>query len=208
MTSTYVSSLLATCLLLGACASGTSSGLSSESEALPAQDLPGDAGEAAAAAADADAPAVVKAEIQTLEFRIEIGVPVETVWERMFSLEGYRQWTAPFMAGSYFEGSWAQGERMHFLAPGGSGMVAVISENRPHEVMSIEHIGYVMGGVEDTSSAGVQTWAPAYETYRFARTSGGTEVTVEHDVLVGFEGYMNNAWPKALAALKELCETE
>lgn len=153
-------------------------------------------------------PAPAGAEVTTLTFEIEIAAPVEKVWDTMLSPTSYTQWTAPFMAGSYYEGSWAEGERIHFLAPGGSGMVAVIAANRPHELLSIEHIGYVVNGVEDTTSAGVRSWAPAYETYRFASVPNGTKVTVEQDVLVGFEGPMNDAWPKALAAVVSLCEAD
>ena len=52
----------------------------------------------------------------------------------------------------------------------------------------------------------MRSWAPSYENYRFASVPGGTVVTVEHEVLVSYEGYMRHMWPKALAALKSLCE--
>jgi len=152
--------------------------------------------------------ATSRAETKTLEFERVIAAPVEDVWGSMFSPEGYRQWTAPFMDGSYFEGSWAEGERMRFLAPGGSGMLAEIAENTRHEVLSIRHIGFVFEGVEDTTSEGVRSWAPAYETYRFSSVPGGTKVTVEQDVLAGFEGVMASTWPKALEALASLCEAD
>ena len=158
-------------------------------------------------AAAATTPAPARADVKTLEFKIEIAAPVHKVWDTMLSQAGYRKWTAPFMEGGYFEGSWAEGERMHFLAPGGSGMVAVIATNRPQERLSIKHIGFVMNGVEDTTSDAVRSWAPAYENYRFAAIPGGTEVTVEQDALAGMDAYMNDVWPKALAALKSLCET-
>lgn len=153
-------------------------------------------------------PAPVKVETKTLEFKIQIDAPVEKVWDTMLSPEGYAQWSATFSPGSYFEGSWTQGERMHFLAPGGSGMAAVIAENRRHELISIIHIGYVRNGVEDTTSENVRSWAPAYEKYRFRSTPGGTEVAIEQEVIAGFEDYMNDLWPKALYELKALCEAD
>lgn len=155
---------------------------------------------------EATASEVPKLEVKTLTFEIEIAAPVEKVWDTMFSPEGYTQWTAPFMAGSYFEGSWSEGERILFLAPGGSGMVAEIAVNRPHELVSIRHLGFLMNGVEDTTSDAVRSWAPAYENYRFRAVPGGTEVTIEHEVIVNYEGYMNQVWPRALAALESLCE--
>lgn len=145
-------------------------------------------------------------QVKRLEFETEIAAPVERVWETMLSSEGYGKWTSPFMEGSHFNGSWEEGERMHFLNPTNSGMVAVIAENRRHEAISIEHIGYVLNGVEDTTSPGVQSWAPSYEIYRFASVPGGTVVTIEQDAFASMEGYMSNVWPMALAELKALCE--
>ena len=143
---------------------------------------------------------------KTLNFKIEIKAPVEKVWDTMLDSESYKMWTSPFMEGSYFEGSWSEGERIHFLAPSGEGMCAVIAENRKHELVSIQHIGFVKDGVEDTTSDMVRSWAPAYEKYRFAAVPGGTEVTVEQDVNPDCEQMMVDTWPKALAVLKSLCE--
>lgn len=207
MNSTLMSCRLATCVLvigLSSCASAP------ESTPPPAEEPRVETPEVEmpeVMASEATTPAVAKAEVKTLEFKIEIAAPVERVWDTMLSPEGYQQWTKPFMSGSYFEGSWSEGERMHFLAPGGSGMVAVIAANRPYELVSIKHIGFVMNGVEDTTSDGVRSWAPAYENYRFAAVPGGTEVTIEQEVFASSEAYMNDVWPKALAALESICES-
>lgn len=147
-------------------------------------------------------------DIKTIEFEIEIAAPVEKVWDIMLSIEGYKQWTSPFMAGSYFKGSWSEGERMQFLAPGANGMVAEIATVRRHEFVSIKHLGYVVNGVEDTTSVGVRSWAPAYENYRFRQVAGGTVVSVEQDVFAGMEAYMSHTWQLALASLKSLCEAD
>jgi hypothetical protein len=145
--------------------------------------------------------------MKVLEFKTLIAAPVAEVWSTMLDGESYRRWTAPFAAGSYFEGSWAEGERIHFLAPSGDGMCAVIDANRRHELIRIKHIGVVKDGVEDTTSEQVRSWAPAYETYRFAAVDGGTEVTIEQNVPPEHEQSMSEAWSRALAVLKTLCET-
>ena len=36
---------------------------------------------------------------------------------------------------------------------------------------------------------------------------GFRELTIEQDAFAGMEAYMNAVWPKALEALKSLCET-
>ena len=48
--------------------------------------------------------------------------------------------------------------------------------------------------------------APAYENYSFQAVPEGTRLVVDQDITDEFEGDMNQAWPKALARLKALCE--
>jgi uncharacterized protein YndB with AHSA1/START domain len=136
-----------------------------------------------------------------------INAPRAAVWDAMLAPDTYRRWTAEFMEGSYYEGSWAQGERIRFLgAGGGEGMVAVIAESRPHEFLSIQHLGFVKDGVEDTESEAVRAWAPAFENYSFFDEGAGTRVEVDCDVLPEMEEYMAKTWPKALSRLKEISE--
>ena len=71
--------------------------------------------------------------VKRLQFQVTINAPSERVSELMLGPETYPEWTAPFAAGSYFEGSWSQGSRIKFLAPSGSGMVAEIAEHKPKE---------------------------------------------------------------------------
>lgn len=145
---------------------------------------------------------------KTLQFEQRIDAPVAKVWDTMLAKDSYSQWTAPFTAGSYFEGNWEEGTRMRFLAPSGSGMVAEIAESRRHELLQIRHLGIVEDGVEDTTSAAVTSWAPALEVYRFESIDGGTVVRVEQEVPEDFEGTMQSSWPPALLELKRLCETD
>lgn len=74
--------------------------------------------------------------------------------------------------------------------------------------LSIKHLGEVSAGVEDTTSAKVLAWAPAYENYSFLETDGSTEVNVSLDTLPEHEVYMNETFPKALVLLKNLCESK
>ena len=143
---------------------------------------------------------------KTLTFRVLIQAPRRVVWETMIDTEGYKAWTAAFMEGCYFSGSWEKGEKIQFLAPSGDGMTAVIDENRPYEHISIRHLGEVSAGVEDTTSVKVAAWAPAYEKYTYADADGGTEVTVSLDTVAEYEKYMLDTYPKALGLLKALCE--
>lgn len=86
-------------------------------------------------------------------------------------------------------------------------MVAVIADNRPHEYLSIQHLGFINPeGLEDTTSDAVKDWVPAFENYTFTDVEHGTELVVDQDITEEYEAYMQEAWPRALARLKTLCE--
>lgn len=144
--------------------------------------------------------------MKRLQFSTAIQAPRELVWETVIGPVTYRIWTAAFTEGSYFEGTWAQGQRMRFLAPGGNGLVSEIAELRPREFLSIKHLGEIKGGVEDTESEAVRSWTPCFENYTFTQVGAATELTVDMDMAESFEEYMTKTWPKALSLLKALCE--
>ena len=135
-----------------------------------------------------------------------IHAPRETVWKTMLSPDTYRTWTSAFTEGSYYEGSWEKGEKIRFLAPGGDGMVSEIAENRPHEFISIKHLGIIKDGAEDYESEEVKSWASARENYTFEDEGSGTKLTIDMDVTPEHEQSMSEMWTKALAKLKEITE--
>jgi hypothetical protein len=145
-----------------------------------------------------------------MHFTIHINAPKEKVWKTMLTDETYRQWTAGFMPGSRFEGSWDQGSRILFLAPDENGkdggMVARIAENRPYEFISIEHLGEIRDGVEDTESDAVKQWAGAREEYTLREVNGGVDVDIDVDIPEEYKEEMTKMWPDALQRLKELSE--
>lgn len=143
---------------------------------------------------------------KTLEFSVQIPAPRSVVWDTMVEPATYVQWASEFCEGSHFKGSWAEGEKIQFLASNGDGMSSEIAENRLHEFISIRHVGEIAGGVEDLSSDKIRSWAPAYENYTFADVPGGTEVRVSIEVVSEWEGFMLETFPKALQKLKTICE--
>jgi hypothetical protein len=140
---------------------------------------------------------------KALHFTTLIQAPRQAVWDTMLGPATYRIWTAPFTEGSYFEGSWEQGERIRFLAPDGRGMTAQIAENRTHEFISIKHLGYVKDGVDDTESEEVRSWAPAFENYSLLDKGGRR--SCRHGCHPDFRSTVRPAL--ALARLKALCES-
>ena len=87
-------------------------------------------------------------------------------------------------------------------------MVSRIAENRPYEFISIEHLGIVHNGVEDTTSDEARNWAPAFENYSFKEKGGATEVLVDIDIDEKEAEVFNMMWLAALQKLKEISEKQ
>lgn len=149
--------------------------------------------------------------MQKIQYSIHIHAPKEKVWNTMLGDATYREWTKPFNPGSYYQGDWSEGSKMLFLGPnpdgsGEGGMVSRIKENRQYEYISIEHLGIVQHGVEDTTSEAARKWTPAFEDYTFTEKNGGTEVTVDMDADDELKKMFEEMWPKALQELKTIAE--
>lgn len=139
-----------------------------------------------------------------LNYVIEIATAPARVWEQMLGDAGYRDWTAAFCEGSYFEGRWETGADMRFLGPQGGGMRARIEAADRPTYVSIQHLGEIRDGVAEQSA----DWQGCFERYRLLEHPAGTRLEVELTAVP--EDYlemMNSLWPAALARLKALCET-
>lgn len=144
--------------------------------------------------------------MEKLHYSIFIEAPKEIVWNTIIDDETYRKWTAPFSPGSHYKGSWEEGSKILFLTPEGEGMVSRIAENRPYDFLSIEHIGIVKDGIEDTTSEEVKKFQGGLENYSLVEKDGGTEMQVEMDSHEEYKKMFEEMWPKALKVLKELAE--
>ncbi len=148
--------------------------------------------------------------MERLHYSITIKAPVARVWDTMLEEESYKEWTEVFAPGSHYVGSWEQGSKILFLAPGEDnsqgGMVSRIKENRKHDFISIEHLGVFENGEEDTSSKKVQEWAGVLENYTFKEKDGTTELLIDMDIEEDYKEMFDEMWPKALEKLKRLAE--
>ncbi len=152
--------------------------------------------------------------MEKIHFTKYINAPVSKVWEVMLDKNTYPQWTKDFspdgFSGSNFEGSWDEGSEIKFLSTDDKGvtggMYARIKENRPHQFISIEHLGIIADGQIDTTSEEVKKWTPAFENYTFKEKDGGTELFVDMDIAPEYKEMFETIWPKALDTLKELAE--
>jgi uncharacterized protein YndB with AHSA1/START domain len=147
-----------------------------------------------------------------LHFSIIIKAPREKVWDTMLGQDTYPLWTEVFQPGSHFVGDWSLGSKILFLAPDEtgqmSGMIGRIKENQLYEHVSVEYIGLVEAGKEDTSSEEALSMAGALEKYTFKEIDGSTELLIDMDMDDGdeFVEMFQEIWPQSLQKLKELAE--
>jgi uncharacterized protein YndB with AHSA1/START domain len=142
-----------------------------------------------------------------LTFTTSINAPKEKVWRTMLEDSTYRQWTSAFHEGSYAVTDWKPGSKALFLTPEGDGMVSRIVAHQSNEFLSIEHLGTVNKGVEDTTSQDVKAWAGAFENYSLKEAGGTSNLTIEMDVTEDHKAYFEETWPKALSKLKDVAES-
>ena len=156
--------------------------------------------------------------MKKIQFKVNVNAPASKVYNAMLGIDNkstYEQWTASFNPTSTFEGSWDKGSKILFVGVDEKGekggMVSRIVENIPNRFVSIQHYGLVKADKEITEGPEVEKWANGLENYTFDEDNGhdsyrGTLVTVDLDTTEDFVDYMNNAYPKALDKLKEICE--
>lgn|SRR5262245_27881672 len=143
-----------------------------------------------------------------LAFSITINAPKGEVWRAMLEDATYREWTSAFKEGSYAVTDWKEGSKARFLTPAGDGMVSRIVAHRPNEFLSIQHVGTVKNGIEDTESEDAKGWAGALENYTVREQDRTSTLTVEMEVTDEYRSYFEETWPKALSKLKGICETQ
>lgn len=148
--------------------------------------------------------------MEKLRYSVTIDAPVQAVWTTMLNDATYREWTSVFNSESSYEGDWNQGSEIRFLGPDGdgsvAGMIATVEENRPNELISLRYVGQIVNGEDDTTSEAAKAFMGAHEKYAFSGSEAATTVDVELDSEEEFVAMFDEAWPLALAKLKEIVE--
>lgn len=151
--------------------------------------------------------------MKKLQFKVSIKAPVTKVYDCMLGSTNkstYEQWTSLFNPTSTYEGNWEKGTKILFIGVDEKGekggMVSRIVINIPNQFVSIQHYGILKDGKEITEGPEVEKWANGFENYTFEENNGTTTVTVDLDTTEDFVSYFDEAYPKALEKLKELCE--
>ncbi len=152
----------------------------------------------------ASASSIPKSQLQTLAFSVQINATAEKVWDVLWSKEGYRQWTAPFCKGSYYETSaFEEGNTIRLLSPDGKGLNSILHTVEYPKYLAFQHIGEIDNFKEITPT----DWEKAMETYEIIPLHSGVEVITRVETTPDYIDHMNRLFPLALNELKRLAET-
>jgi len=145
-----------------------------------------------------------------LHFEQLIAASPEKVHRLMLEDASYREWTAIFNPGSFYEGSWDEGAEIQFVGLNENGekegMIGHIAVHRPQQYVSIAYDGVIDKGVNRFTGPDVEALASGREEYRFVARDGQTLLVVDMDDPGPYAQYFTESWPKALDKLQEICE--
>ena len=125
----------------------------------------------------------------------------------MLTLNTYKKWTNAAWPGSDYVGEWQQGENIRFVGANGSGTLANLTAVEPYKHAKAIHNAVLLeDGTEDRDSEMAKSWVGSIEEYTFSEKNGVTDLSVSMTIYPEWEKMFSDDWPKALAALKDLCE--
>lgn len=146
--------------------------------------------------------------MKQLRYTIEIKASADKVWKVLWGEHSYRQWTKVFHESSYAESEWKKGSEIRFLTPEGAGMYSRIEELILNELMAFQHLGEIKDFINIPPEGNDKEWMNARESYKLTSNGKETVLTAELETLESYEGFFNNAFPKALEIVKFLSEIE
>lgn len=143
-----------------------------------------------------------------IHFTIDIDATPVKIWNVLWNDKSYRQWTKPFEPTSYYKGRIGIGERIHFLTTRGEGMYSDVISCEEAKHVAFKHIGEMKDFVELPLDEKSSQWTGGIEEYFLKTHNGNTLLEVYVDSIEDFFDFMNEAFPKAFAIVKELAEKQ
>lgn len=141
--------------------------------------------------------------MEKLSFEIQIDAQPEKVWDVLWSDITYRQWTTAFTEGSFYQGTFEEGNIIKFFDPNNNGMYSRVEKNIPNKELKFLHLGEIYDGVEKE-----QDWGEATEGYILEETENGTKLKIEIQTPEEFKSFFEENFPAALGIVKNLSENQ
>lgn len=144
--------------------------------------------------------------MKELHYQIEINAPKQIVWDTLWQDSTFREWADIIDPGTYMVGELKEGNEIQFISSeNGYGVTSLVDELVAGEYLLLKHSADTQGS---GTSEREKEWTGGNESYSLSETDGITTLAVKFDVPLELEDYFRTAYPKSLARIKELAETD
>lgn len=139
--------------------------------------------------------------MKKLLYSIEIAATPEKVWETLWNKDSYKIWADHLAKGSYYEGTMAEGTKVHIYDPERNGMYNLVEKNIPNREMSFKNLGWIMNGEEVP-----QDFGGSGNSYLLDKTENGTKLSISIDAKEEYVSFYDAKMNAALEQVKALAE--
>jgi hypothetical protein len=143
-----------------------------------------------------------------LNYEIVINADVQKVWNTTFYLPTYEQWTSIFDPSSTYIGNFDKGSEIKNTSKDNKGgMVGIVTENTPYDLVAIQYTGVMANGSYDLDENYNEVIKGVREDYTFTKLSDTqTKLHIKTVTLLEWSDFLESTWPQALEKLKSMCE--
>lgn len=144
----------------------------------------------------------------TLSYFTEIDAPAEKIWKVLWSSETYLHWHSLLSQTLELKSDWKVGGKTEFLETPKNGLFSTISNLDIPNYVTFNHLGVLKNGFPEINTRKIKEWSGAPERYLLIPLEHGKiRLQVEVRDFQDRREKMDDAYPKALAVIKELSET-
>lgn len=149
--------------------------------------------------------------MKTLDFKTTIDADPQLVYSTMIDSVQCLEWIHVFSPNSYFKGGWNKGEILTFCSKDEDdkeqGMICRIEKNIPGKELFVQPIGLLQNGKQIMSGESINDLHESYDHYLFEANEDQCILTIRVSVFDELEGYFRETWPKAMAKIKSMSES-
>lgn len=130
----------------------------------------------------------------------------EKIWEVLWGIQSYRDWTSSFSESSDVETNWREGSSILFIDRSRSGIFGQIREMTSPRKMIFEYDGRMADGKKDTESEEAKELRGIKEIYTLDPGGDSCRLTIQTSLPEKTYDKISYSWDKALDKIKNLSE--
>ena len=137
------------------------------------------------------------------QFKIVLNAARNKVWNSLWQIDNYRNWTSAFTEGSDVKTDWQEGSEIIFHNGKGNGMYSIIEKMKEPSIMTFKHLGEIKNNERQKEGS----WSGAKESYILSEEGDKTQLIIEMDMDEEWKDYFLKTWPVALEKIKTIAES-